>query len=93
MSPKVLGVINIIIAILNGIIIFMPKKPVSGIHSNAAGGLIIFGLGMLIVLVLHVILLSVGLYYQKTTLLRVITFIIIPISVLFWYFMFPLTTF
>jgi hypothetical protein len=90
MSIKIFGVVNTIIAVLNCFVLFMPKKPVSGMHSNAAGGLMLFALILMVVIFTHIILLSIALIKNKKTLLRIMTLLMLPLSLLFWYFIIPM---
>lgn len=82
---KLLQRINVLIIIINGLVFFMPKKPVPGMHTNAAGGLALFALAVVVIMLLHLILFIVASAYGKTLLLKILTGIIIPVSLLFWY--------
>ncbi len=86
---KLLQLINIVLIVINGLVFFMPKKPVSGMHTNAAGGLMLFALALIVILLLHLILFIVAYLYGKTLLLKILTGIMIPLSLLFWYVIGP----
>ena len=86
---KLLQLINVLIIVINGLVLFMPKKPISGMHSNAAGGLMLIALAVIVVLVIHLILFIVASVYGKTLLLKILTGVMIPVSLLFWYVIGP----
>ncbi len=82
---KILQLINVLLIIINGLVFFMPKKPISGMHTNAAGGMMLIALVIIVVSVLHLILFIVASVYGKTLLLKILTGVMIPVSFLFWY--------
>ncbi len=86
---KILQLINVLLIIINGLVFFMPKKPISGMHTNAAGGMMLIALVIIVVSVLHLILFIVASVYGKTLLLKILTGVMIPVSFLFWYVIGP----
>lgn len=78
--------INIGLLILNAAIFFAPKKPMNNLNSNGAGILALFALVIIIVFVIHLILTGVALYFNKITLLKIMIVLMVPASLVFWYY-------
>lgn len=84
---KNLKIANILIVVVNSILFISPRAPISYMPSNAAGMLIIIAVAIAFIYLAHLVLLIIALCYQKTVLLRVLSFIMIPLSLLFWSFL------
>jgi hypothetical protein len=92
-SHLLFKVINIALLVINPLVFFAPKKPMNNVNSNAAGILALIALVIIIVFVIHVLLTCVALYFNKVMLLKVITFIMVPFSLVFWYYAIPMIRF
>lgn len=86
-------VINIVLLLINVVVFFAPKKPMSNVNSNAAGMLALIAVVMIIVFFIHVTLTSIAIYFNKETLLRVTTYIMVPASMVFWWYVVPTVRF
>ncbi|NJN41722.1 MAG: hypothetical protein HC811_05285 [Flammeovirgaceae bacterium] len=74
---------NVLIIVGNVILILIPKKTVSNVHSNAAGTLSMIAIGLAVVYLIHIVLFIVAIYFNKMQLLRILTFIYMPITLSF----------
>jgi hypothetical protein len=54
----------------------------TGVHSNAAGGLMMIALAMLFVFAAHIILTVVAIYYQKDLMIKIVGIVMIPLSLM-----------
>jgi hypothetical protein len=86
---RVFQILNVSLLIINGVVLFIPKT-MHGVHTNAAGGLMLIALAMLFIFASHLILTGIGLYYSKTKLLKGVGVIMVPISLMIWYWFVPL---
>ncbi|MBN8575871.1 MAG: hypothetical protein J0L66_02970 [Cytophagales bacterium] len=89
-SPLFFKVVNIVLLALNAFVFFAPKRPMQNVNSNAAGILGLIALVMVIVFVTHLLLTIGAIYFEKATLLKVITWIMIPLSLVFWFYTVPM---
>ena len=86
-------VVNIALLVFNAFVFFAPKRSVHNINSNAAGILGLIALVIILVLVIHLLLTFVAFYFNKVMLLKVIAFIMVPVSIVFWYYAIPMIRF
>jgi hypothetical protein len=93
LSIRIFQILNIALIIINGIVLFIPKRPMTGVHSNAAGGLMMIALAMLFVFAAHIILTVVAIYYQKDLMIKIVGIVMIPLSLMIWYWLGPLIRF
>ena len=89
----VFKLINIILLIFNALVFFAPKKPMNNLTSNGAGILALIALVIIAVYVVHFILTGVAFYFNSVTLFKVIAFLMIPASAVFWYYAFQMIHF
>lgn len=88
MRNKWLGLLNILVIIVNGVLFILPKQPVHNMPENAAGILIMIMLTVVALFFVHIILLGVALYWRKKGLLRALSVIYFPVSVALWLYVF-----
>ena len=79
--------LNASLCLANAVILFMPKKPMSGVHSNAAGIIALVALAMIIAVVVQAALTIAGWYYGKLGMLIGLFIVMVPLSLLMWYFL------
>lgn len=90
MQNKILQVVNILIVLVNSIIFIIPKKPVSHMQTNAAGLMVLVAVVVVLIHITHIVLLAIAMYYRKQTLLIALSIFLIPLSLLYWLFVFPM---
>jgi hypothetical protein len=82
--------VNVALLIVNAVIFFVPKKPMSNVSSNAAGILALIAMVIIVIFALHLILTGVAIYYNKIMLLKILTFLMVPASLVFWFYAVPM---
>jgi hypothetical protein len=85
--------INFTLLVLNAVVFFAPKKPMNNVTANAAGILALIALVVIIVFVTHLILTLVATYFNKSIMLTVMAVIMVPASMVFWYYTVPMIRF
>lgn len=90
---KLLALANVLVVVLNSIMLFAPKRPMSGVSSNAAGGLALVAIVLLSAWLIHIVLTLAGLYFRKVRLLVVLLLIMLPLTLLAAYWLLPLLQF
>jgi len=85
--------LHLALLVINAVVFFAPKKPMNNVTSNAAGILALIALVIMTVFVVHLIVTLIAIYFNKSMLLKVMAIIMVPASVLFWYYAVPMIRF